>query len=72
MEHKTISKRAPAIARQTRQKTGIAPKKQTTDGPLAWLDDFHSKIPAGAWDDVPTDSARNLEHYLYGSPKQKN
>jgi len=27
------------------------------------------KIPEEEWAGVPTDLARNLEHYLYGSPK---
>lgn len=28
-----------------------------------------SKLPANEWDKVPADAARNLEHYLYGAPK---
>jgi Arc/MetJ-type ribon-helix-helix transcriptional regulator len=27
------------------------------------------KIPEEEWAGIPTDLARNLEHYLYGSPK---
>jgi Arc/MetJ-type ribon-helix-helix transcriptional regulator len=26
-------------------------------------------IPEEAWEGIPTDLARNLDHYLYGSPK---
>jgi hypothetical protein len=26
-------------------------------------------IPEEEWEGIPTDLARNLEHYLYGSPK---
>jgi hypothetical protein len=28
-----------------------------------------SQIPAKEWEKVPADAARNLEHYLYGAPK---
>jgi hypothetical protein len=72
MAYTTTSKRASAKGKQALRKTSIAPKKKNSDGPLAWLDDFHSKIPLEAWGNIPTDSARNFEHYLYGSPKQKN
>jgi hypothetical protein len=69
MAHKTISKRTPVMRKPVRRKAGIAPKKQTTEPALSWLDAFHSKVSPAAWDQVPTDGARNLEHYLYGSPK---
>ena len=26
-------------------------------------------VPEEAWDDVPTDLSKNLDHYLYGAPK---
>jgi len=28
-----------------------------------------SQIPASEWEKVPSDAARNLDHYLYGAPK---
>lgn len=30
-----------------------------------------SEYPENAWDGVPTDLARNLDHYLYGHPKKE-
>ena len=27
-------------------------------------------IPPSAWDDLPTDLAKNKKHYLYGHPKE--
>ncbi|HZK75902.1 MAG TPA: hypothetical protein VFD13_03255 [Candidatus Kapabacteria bacterium] len=67
----TISDRAATIGKPARPKSGVAAKKVTSAHPLAWLDRFHAKVPQEAWDNVPTDGARNLDHYLYGAPKQR-
>ena len=29
-------------------------------------------IPSEAWDDLPTDLAKNKKHYLYGHPKEED
>ena len=29
-------------------------------------------IPPEAWDDLPTDLAKNKKHYLYGHPKEED
>ena len=31
--------------------------------------ELHAALPEGAWDDVPTDLARNKDHYRFGHPK---
>ena len=31
---------------------------------------IHESLPEGAFDDMPTDGARNYKHYLYGWPKK--
>ena len=28
-------------------------------------------MPPDAWDDLPTDLAKNKKHYLYGQPKEE-
>ena len=33
------------------------------------LKEIWKKYPQDTWDDVPTDAAKNLHHYLYGRPK---
>lgn len=33
-------------------------------------DELTADIPDAEWDKVPTDLARNLDHYLYGAPKE--
>jgi len=34
------------------------------------LAELGAKIPADAWAKVPPDTARHIQHYLYGSPKE--
>ena len=29
-------------------------------------------MPPDAWDDLPSDGAKNYKHYLYGYPKEKD
>ena len=31
--------------------------------------EIQKKYPQDDWDDIPTDAAKNLHHYLYGRPK---
>ncbi len=39
---------------------------------LAWVKEQHHLAPPDAWDNVPTDLARNEKHYLYGAPKDED
>ncbi len=32
--------------------------------------DLQKDIPSEAWDNLPTDLAKNKKHYLYGHPKE--
>ena len=34
------------------------------------VDEINAALPADTWDSVPTDGSINLDHYLYGAPKQ--
>ena len=36
---------------------------------LDMFDRIQQSVPSGAWDDLPTDLAKNKKHYLYGHPK---
>lgn len=45
--------------------TAIAEESRRTPSLLERLGDV-----VGAIDDLPTDGARNLDHYLYGTPKR--
>ena len=33
------------------------------------IEEIGAAVPAEEWDKVPTDGARNLDHYLYGHAK---
>ncbi|MGH9966361.1 MAG: hypothetical protein ACREBG_00795 [Pyrinomonadaceae bacterium] len=35
------------------------------------VDEINASLPADTWADVPTDGSMNLDHYLYGAPKQQ-
>lgn len=32
---------------------------------------LHNSVPAEAWENLPTDGAKNYKHYLYGRPKEE-
>ena len=34
--------------------------------------ELHESTPADAWDDLPTDLAKNKKHYLYGHPRDEH
>lgn len=36
---------------------------------LEFLDNFSSTIPQEEWEKLPSDLSKNIDHYLYGSPK---
>ncbi len=35
------------------------------------VEEVNAGLPADTWDAVPTDGSINLDHYLYGAPKQQ-
>jgi len=35
------------------------------------VDEINARLPADTWENVPTDGSINLDHYLYGAPKQQ-
>ena len=37
---------------------------------VAKVKELQKDIPPEAWDDLPTDLAKNKKHYLYGHPKE--
>jgi hypothetical protein len=36
-----------------------------------WVVELGESIPKEEWDKVPSDAAKNLDHYLYGHPKKR-
>ena len=35
------------------------------------VNEINARLPADTWENVPTDGSINLDHYLYGAPKQQ-
>ena len=35
------------------------------------VEEINAGLPADTWENVPTDGSINLDHYLYGAPKQQ-
>jgi hypothetical protein len=35
------------------------------------VEEVNAGLPADTWENVPTDGSINLDHYLYGTPKQQ-
>jgi hypothetical protein len=36
------------------------------------VEQINNGLPPETWDNVPTDGSINLDHYLYGAPKQQS
>lgn len=43
------------------------PSKRRTPWQIA--SELYKQVPESAWADVPTDLSANIDHYLYGAPK---
>jgi hypothetical protein len=53
---------------------GAEPNGVGADRKPIWelVEEINARLPADTWDDVPTDGSINLDHYLYGTPKQQS
>ena len=53
--------------------TAVQDAPSSGNGPESIVQLFErlrSSVPPDAWDDLPTDLAKNKKHYLYGHPKE--
>ena len=52
---------------------GSAPHGTGADRRPIWevVEEVNAGLPADTWENVPTDGSINLDHYLYGAPKQQ-
>ena len=52
---------------------GSEPRGTGVDRRPIWeiVEEVNAGLPADTWDKVPTDGSINLDHYLYGAPKQQ-
>ena len=44
--------------------------EQKAHSVLETADRIRHSAPAGIWDNLPADGAQNVNHYLYGHPKE--
>ena len=53
--------------------SGSEPNGAGLDRRPIWqvVEETNAALPADTWDNVPTDGSINLDHYLYGAPKQQ-
>jgi len=38
---------------------------------LQFVEDISAQVPREEWEKLPSDLSKNLDHYLYGSPKDE-
>ena len=52
---------------------GSEPNGVGADRKPIWevVEEINARLPADTWENVPTDGSINLDHYLYGAPKQQ-
>ena len=61
------TRQQPAATQPSPAGPGTPPKRKPLWERAAEL---RQSIPAEEWDKLPTDGARQLDHYIYGSPKR--
>ena len=54
--------------------TGVSSERTEVERRPIWevVDEINAGLPADTWENVPTDGSINLDHYLYGAPKQQS
>jgi hypothetical protein len=38
---------------------------------LQFIEEISAQVPKGEWEKLPKDLSKNIDHYLYGSPKDE-
>lgn len=71
----SVDEYLPALLREVQRReagNGRSPSGHTAAAQSAWdvALAIGASIPKHEWDKVPTDLARNLDHYLYGHPRE--
>jgi hypothetical protein len=69
------SKRQEALRLLDSLASGVSaePNGTSLDRRPIWeiVEEVNAGLPADTWDSVPTDGSINLDHYVYGAPKQQ-
>ena len=48
-----------------------APQANGKESVLEMFERLRNSVPPDTWDGLPTDGAKNIDHYLYGAPKEE-
>jgi hypothetical protein len=53
---------------------GASSERTDVDRRPIWeiVNEINAGLPEDTWENVPTDGSVNLDHYLYGAPKQQS
>lgn len=59
-------------AKATEPLDDTAPEEAETDNMPFWeeIEELRKTVPAEEWAKLPVDGSRQLDHYIYGSPKR--
>ena len=55
---------------EARNANGAPPQEEDGRSISEIIMQIGREVPEDAWRDVPTDLAKNLDHYFYGAPKE--
>ena len=66
-----VDSEKPTVSEHAHMKEGRAPDSGTHPV-LAMIDRLRAEFPASEDDDLPTDLSKNIDHYLYGTPKESD
>ena len=58
--------------RISESQTGDVSNNLSSPSFLNFIDDITSQIPQTEWEKLPSDMSKNLDYYLYGSPKSES
>jgi hypothetical protein len=67
---RTSARRPSASRRIGAPKEFVIPERKPGQELWEWIVELGNSFPADVRARFPTDGARNLDHYLYGAPKQ--
>ena len=65
-----VKKTTPKAPKAKAAKTSVSKGVSRHETPWEIASKLMAGIPDTAWDNVPSDLSINVDHYLYGAPKQ--
>ena len=69
--NKFLSDEPKQLRKNVSKKSHIQVVKAKNSTPTLWdeIDKLRAQVPPEEWDKLPTDMAKNVDHYLYGHKK---